>query len=92
MYETKAYVRSPRGLHARPSAAVTREAQKYASDIVFLLEKADKTANAKSVLQVLTLAALKGDCIRITAEGVDEVEAGKNVAKIINEFHIPEEE
>lgn len=92
MYKTKAYVKSPRGLHARPSAAIVKVAQKFKSIIFLRSDKTNKVANGKHVLEILTLAALKKECIEITAEGIDEVSAGNAVAKVINDFFIPEEE
>ncbi len=57
------------GLHARPASAFVQTAKKFASNIEVSHE--DRTANAKSILTVLTLGAHKGAEIRIKAEGED---------------------
>ncbi len=61
------------GLHARPSAKITHLANQYQSDIQ--LTANNKTINAKSIMQVMMLAASQGTSIIVTAEGVDEIDA-----------------
>lgn len=61
------------GLHARPASLFVQTASKFASEIKVSCE--DKTANAKSILTVLTLGAHQGSEITITAEGPDAEEA-----------------
>lgn len=63
------------GLHARAAAALVRTANSYRSTL--RLEREDKTASAdaKSILSVLMLAASRGTRLLVRAEGVDEVEA-----------------
>jgi len=61
------------GLHARPASEFVRTAAKYSSDIK--VTHGETTANAKSILGVLTLGAHKGAEITIKAEGDDAEEA-----------------
>lgn len=63
------------GLHARAAAALVRTANSYKSTL--RLEREDKTASAdaKSILSVLMLAASRGTRLLVRAEGVDEGEA-----------------
>lgn len=63
------------GLHARAAALLVRTANSYKSAL--RLERADGTASAdaKSILSVLMLAASRGTKLLATAEGVDEREA-----------------
>jgi phosphotransferase system HPr (HPr) family protein len=66
-------VRHKVGLHARPAAQFVQTAKKYKSDIRVLHN--ERTANAKSILTVLTLGANQGALITIQAEGEDADEA-----------------
>lgn len=57
------------GLHARPAAIFVRTAAGFAADIT--VTRDDRSADAKSLLEVLQLEAGKGAVITITAEGDD---------------------
>lgn len=57
------------GLHARPAAIFVRTAAGFAADIT--VTRDDRTADAKSLLEVLQLEAGKGSAITVTAEGDD---------------------
>ena len=60
------------GLHARPSAALVREASKFESELT--LELYGFEVNGKSILGIMTLAAEEGAEIKLICEGVDEQE------------------
>lgn len=55
------------GLHARPAAVIVKMLQGYKNDITFTYK--GKTINAKSILNILTLAAKKHALITITIIG-----------------------
>lgn len=61
------------GLHARPASMFVQTAAKFSSDID--VTHGETTANAKSILAVLTLGAHKDSEITIKAEGDDAAEA-----------------
>ena len=61
------------GLHARPAALFVKTAGRFKSDIQ--VTKDSHTANAKSILSVLGLAAGQGAVITVRAEGPDEDDA-----------------
>lgn len=63
------------GLHARAAAQVVRLASRF--QCALRLERTDgsATADAKSILSVLMLAASRGTELRAIAEGEDEKEA-----------------
>lgn len=61
------------GLHARPASMFVKMASGFESDIT--VTNGDRTANAKSILNVLTLGANQGAQIVIQAEGPDADEA-----------------
>jgi phosphocarrier protein HPr len=71
------------GLHARAAAQLVRLAEKFESSIVLQLsEKNGKTADAKSILSILTLAAAKGTVLIVEVEGEDEQQASAAVEEI----------
>lgn len=63
----------PHGLHARPAARISKEAQRYRSRIRIIAENGE--ADAKSILDVLALA-IPQDCLcTVEAQGPDAREA-----------------
>ncbi len=75
MIERHVVITNRLGLHARAAALLVRAANTFQS--VIRLERVDgtATADAKSILSVLMLAASRGTELRATAEGVDEEQA-----------------
>lgn len=63
------------GLHARAAANLVKGVSSYHSTIKLSRLDMNRTADAKSILSVLTLAATKGTVLEITVEGPDEDEA-----------------
>jgi phosphotransferase system HPr (HPr) family protein len=61
------------GLHARPAAQFVQTAKKFQSDI--RVTHNEREANAKSILNVLTLGASQGAVVTIYAEGEDADQA-----------------
>ncbi|MDX1412752.1 MAG: HPr family phosphocarrier protein [Candidatus Promineifilaceae bacterium] len=61
------------GLHARPASLFVKTAGQYNSDIAVSYN--GRSANAKSILSVLTLGVHKDAEIEITADGEDADEA-----------------
>ncbi|HDI42669.1 MAG TPA: HPr family phosphocarrier protein [Candidatus Bathyarchaeota archaeon] len=70
------------GLHARPAALFVQTAKKFKCEI--RVRKGDTEANAKSILDVLSLGAEQGDEITIEAEGEDEEKALKTLVDLVN--------
>lgn len=66
-------VRGEHGLHARPAGKLAQKAQSFRSDIV--IHANGNRADAKSILDVLTLAAGPGDVLEIRARGEDADQA-----------------
>ncbi len=71
------------GLHARPASLFVQTSNKFNSDIQ--VEYEDKTANAKSILQVLSLGVKKGGRISLKISGEDEIQALDTLRKLIVE-------
>lgn len=58
------------GLHARPASSLVKCAAKFKSQVT--IAAGSKKANGKSIMSVLSLGAVKGDELLLTAEGGDE--------------------
>ena len=71
-----------RGLHARAAAKLTQLAERFDSNIA--ISKDDISINAKSIMQVLMLAAAKGNTITLSAEGDDADAALDAISSLIN--------
>jgi phosphotransferase system HPr (HPr) family protein len=69
------------GLHARPSTRIVEVANRHSSSIT--LRVGDLTANAKSVLSLLALAAPQGTELSIEASGDDEAQAVAELAALV---------
>lgn len=65
----KVFVTNDLGLHARPAARLAREAQKYTSKITLLSQ--EQEVDAKSILDLLTLALGPGCAVELKAQGQD---------------------
>lgn len=63
----------PHGLHSRPSAKVAQAARKYDADILLIGEEGE--VDAKSMLEILSLALKLNDKIRILAKGPQALDA-----------------
>lgn len=61
------------GLHARAASKLTALCGKFCSEIVF--SKSGQTANGKSIMALMLLAAGKGTVLQVSCNGADEDEA-----------------
>ena len=82
MLESKFVVINRLGLHARAAAQLVRLSETFQSEISIRRTDTGTTADAKSILDVLTLAAPKGITVEITVEGTDEEKALTAVVEI----------
>ncbi len=80
MVETKAIVKNKVGFHSRPATRVREEAMKYKSKISLIYN--NQEVNAKSVIEMITLAIPPGAEVIIRAEGEDEKEAVEAILKL----------
>ena len=74
---------NPLGLHARAAAKLVDLANRFESHIE--VSKGDQTADAKSIMGVMMLAAGMGSEIEIETAGVDEEEAMAAVRALIDD-------
>lgn len=73
MVERRVRIINQLGLHARAAAKLVRLSSGFASTVT--LRNGDATANAESILDVLTLAAGYGKYVDIAVDGPDEAAA-----------------
>ncbi len=66
-------IKNEEGLHARPATDFCKTAGSFKSKISII--KDGEEFEAKSILMVLCVGAVKGDTIELCAEGEDEKEA-----------------
>ena len=71
------------GLHARPAMQLVDVANRFTAEIE--IAKADQHVDAKSIMQVMTLAATQGTKLKIIARGDDAAEAVAAMSKLIAE-------
>jgi phosphocarrier protein len=69
------------GLHARAAAQLVQVANRFRAEIH--VEKDGTRVNGKSIMGVLTLAAAKGSCVTVSADGEDAEHAMLALAKVI---------
>ena len=73
MFAKEVQVQNREGLHARPATFFIQKANEFKSSVwLENVENAERRANAKSLLGVLSLGIVGGMSIRITADGNDE--------------------
>jgi phosphocarrier protein HPr len=79
MVERKLLIQARLGLHARAAAKLVRVASGFQSQVRLRRVNgpggADVSADAKSILSLLMLAATHGTELHVSAEGVDEAAA-----------------
>ena len=76
----------PVGLHARPAAVAVTEASKFQSDITVHCN--GKSADLKSIIQVMKLGVQFSAQIEITCDGPDEQTAADTLQTILREKRI----
>lgn len=75
------FVSNELGLHARPAGQIAQEAQKFASKV--FLAVGEQQVDAKSILDILTLAAGRGSELHISAQGHDAEQAVERLAALV---------
>jgi phosphocarrier protein HPr len=68
------------GIHARPASMIVQTAIKFKSAILIIKDGA--SADAKSIMSVMMLAAACNSTVTIRATGNDEAEAVKAIAAL----------
>lgn len=81
MPERTVRVADPAGLHARPAASLVKAAAAYPADV--RVRHRDREANAKSIIEVLTLDVGQGAQVTLVAEGDRADEALAALAALV---------
>ena len=79
--EARVVLTNKMGLHARPSTQIATTAGRFAADVY--IAKDGLTVDAKSVLELLMLAAECGSELVVSADGDDADEAIKSVMDLV---------
>jgi phosphocarrier protein HPr len=82
MIERTLLIKARLGLHARAAAKLVRAASNFQSQVLLRRLDGSASADAKSILSVLMLAAGCGTELRASAEGIDEEAAMDAVAQL----------
>lgn len=88
--EREIVVSNANGLHARPAMQLVETANGFKCDVTLTKpagedEKEPTVADAKSVMQVITLAAVQGTTLHLIADGEDAEPAADAIAQLFNE-------
>ena len=83
MIECNVMIVNRLGLHARAAAKLVRAAGEFRSSMRLERAGGGASADAKSILSVLMLAAARGTELKVTAEGADEERAVEAVCRLI---------
>jgi phosphotransferase system HPr (HPr) family protein len=83
MLEATVKIINPLGLHARAAAQLVRLAAQFKSKIKLTRTDNQVTADAKSILSVLTLAAARGTELKLNVDGLDEQEAMNAIEQMV---------
>lgn len=76
------FVRDELGLHARPAARLAQTAQRFHSRITLSYD--DMTVDAKSILDILSLAAGRGASLTLRCEGRDADSAAQTLESLFS--------
>lgn len=83
--ETIVKILNEQGLHARPASIFVKTAGKFKSTVSIV--HGSEVANAKSIINIMSLGLKKGEEIKIITEGADEKEAMETLVGLVeNKF------
>lgn len=85
MVERTLLIKQRLGLHARAAAKLVRVASAFQSQVQLRRFEGDVTADAKSILSVLMLAAGRGTELQASTDGVDEEAAMDAIERLFAE-------
>ena len=85
MKSTKIKIINKLGLHARAAAKIVTLTNNFNSSVT--IKNGEKSADAKSIMKLLMLSAPKGTEIKISANGIDEINVINSLKNLIeNKF------
>lgn len=77
-------IKNELGLHARPAARLAETAQRFSADVV--LEYDGMSVDAKSILDILSLAAGRGANVTLRCSGTDAPDAAQSIESLFSEL------
>lgn len=83
MLERRVVINNEIGLHARPASLLVKEASKFRADSMIV--KNGNKYNCKSIMNILSMGAKKGDEVVIICDGPDEEKALNALVYLIEE-------
>jgi phosphocarrier protein len=83
MIEREVLIRNKLGLHARAAVKFVNLANRYGASVK--VAKDDTEIDGKSILGILTLAAVQGSSIALRVSGKDEEEAMKALMALVKD-------
>ena len=84
MQTRQVVVGNPHGLHLRVASRVVKLVQSHGAR-VRLVGGDEREADARSVLDLLTLGANRGESLRVEAEGPDEVQVADRLEDLLSD-------
>jgi phosphocarrier protein HPr len=83
MIEKEVLIRNKLGLHARAAVKFVNLANRYSASVKVI--KDDTEIDGKSILGILTLAAIEGSSVALRVSGKDEEEAMKALTALVKD-------
>ena len=77
MKEFELTITDENGLHARTAGIVVKVAKKFTSAVT--IQAGEKECDMKKPIKVMGLGVVKGDVVKVTVTGEDEVEAAEAI-------------
>jgi phosphocarrier protein len=79
------------GMHVRPAGLFAKVASRFDADIT--VEKDGNAVSGKSIMALMTLEAVAGTVLKVTASGPQAEEALDELEQLVNrKFDIPDEQ
>jgi phosphotransferase system HPr (HPr) family protein len=83
MIEKEVFIRNKLGLHARAAVKFVNLANRYSASVKVI--KDDTEIDGKSILGILTLAAVQGSSLALRVSGKDEDDAMKALTALVKD-------
>jgi phosphocarrier protein HPr len=78
----KLEIKNKLGVHARAAALLVQTVNKFSAQIIF--SKDGQSADGRSIMGVLTLAATQGSKVQVEASGEDAEQAVRAIERLID--------
>lgn len=86
-FEFEVTIEMESGLHARPAGILVKVASQYKSKVE--IEKSGNRKNAKSIMSLMSLGAVRGDSVKFIIQGEDASTVGEKIQNLfLNRFQL----